>query len=70
MVGNNSGAETETGVYDAFNGVFQVHDSDDGVIKLSWENHKKKCQLAVNLINYKSLIQYTDDDGNLVEYLP
>ena len=54
--------------YDAFDGVFQVQDSDDWLLKLSWENKQKRCQLIVDLSSYKALIHYTNDAGNLVDY--
>jgi sucrose phosphorylase len=54
--------------YDAFNGEFQILDSDDSLLKLAWENKQKRCQLMVDLNNYKAIIQYTDDAGNLLSY--
>jgi sucrose phosphorylase len=54
--------------YDAFNGEFKIHDSEDWLLKLSWENKQKRCHLIVDLNSYKAIIQYTDDGGNLVEY--
>ena len=54
--------------YDAFDGVFQVQDSDDRFLKLSWENNQKRCQLTVDLNSYKAIIHYTNDAGNLADY--
>ena len=54
--------------YDAFDGIFHVQNSEDWLLNLSWENKQKRCQLVVDLKNFKSSIQYTDDDGNLVDY--
>jgi sucrose phosphorylase len=54
--------------YDAFNGEFKIHDSEDWLLKLSWENKQKRCHLIVDLNSYKAIIQYIDDGGNLVEY--
>jgi sucrose phosphorylase len=55
--------------YGAFDGVFQVQNSEDWLLHLSWENKQERCQLVVDLKTFKSSIQYTDDDGNLVDYL-
>jgi sucrose phosphorylase len=54
--------------YDAFNGEFKIHDSEDWLLKLSWENKQKRCHLIVDLNSYKAIIQYINDGGNLVEY--
>jgi sucrose phosphorylase len=54
--------------YDAFDGEFKIQDSEDCLLKLSWEKKQKRCQLLVDLNSYKAIIEYTDDGGNLVEY--
>jgi sucrose phosphorylase len=54
--------------YDAFGGAFQVQDSEDRLLKLSWENKQKRCHLMVDLNSYKAIIRYTNDAGNLVDY--
>ncbi len=54
--------------FDAFDGEFQVQDSDDRLLKLSWENKQKRCQLMIDLHSYKAVIQYTNDVGSLVDY--
>ena len=54
--------------YDAFDGAFQVLDSDDSVLGLSWERERSKCQLMVDFEYDKAVIRYADDDGNPVDY--
>ncbi len=53
--------------YDAFNGEFQVQDSEEGLLELSWEKKPKQCWLIVDLKKSKATIQYLDDAGNRVE---
>ncbi|OHB67274.1 MAG: hypothetical protein A2Y76_12455 [Planctomycetes bacterium RBG_13_60_9] len=54
--------------YDAFDGSFQILDSDDSVLDLSWERGRSKCQLMVDFKYDKAVIRYADDDGSLVDY--
>jgi len=54
--------------YDAFDGAFQILDSDDSVLELSWERERSKCQLMVDFKYDKAVLRYADDDGNSVEY--
>src|SRR3989304_148217 len=54
--------------YDAFHGSFQILDSDDSVLDLSWGRGGSKCQLRVDFRTDKAVIRYADDDGNPVDY--
>jgi sucrose phosphorylase len=54
--------------YDAFDGAFQILDSDDLVLELSWERGRSRCQLMVDFRYNKVVIRYADGDGNLVDY--
>lgn len=54
--------------YDAFNGEFRVHESDDSLLSLSWENERSKCNLTVDLNSPKAMIRYGDGAGNLVDF--
>ncbi|HSB90139.1 MAG TPA: sucrose phosphorylase [Anaerolineales bacterium] len=54
--------------YAAFDGSFQVLDSDDSILHLSWERGKSKCQLMVNFDSEKAVIRYADADGSLVDF--
>ncbi len=54
--------------YDAFDGSFQILDSDDSVLDLSWERGRSKCQLMVDFKYDEAVIRYADDDGTLVDY--
>jgi sucrose phosphorylase len=53
--------------YDAFDGLFQILDSDDSILHLSWERGQSRCQLMVNFNYDKAVIRYADADGNLVD---
>lgn len=54
--------------YAAFGGSFQILDSDDSVLDLSWERGRSKCQLIVDFRYGKAVIRYADDDGNAVDF--
>jgi sucrose phosphorylase len=54
--------------YDAFNGSFQILDSDDSVLGLSWEKGRNKCQLTVDFKNDNAVIRYADKYGSLVDF--
>ncbi len=56
--------------YDAFNGEFQVQESEDWLLKLSWKKGQKQCWLIVDLKKSKATIQYLDDAGNKLENYP
>ncbi|KRE48427.1 sucrose phosphorylase [Paenibacillus sp. Soil724D2] len=55
--------------YDAFNGTFEVRDSAEQEISLSWRKGYKTCHLSVDLRTNTSTITYVDDDGAAVEYV-
>jgi sucrose phosphorylase len=54
--------------YDAFDGTFQILDSDDSVLELSWERERSKCQLMVDFKYNRAVIRYADDGGDPVDY--
>jgi sucrose phosphorylase len=54
--------------YDAFGGSFQILDSDDSVLNLSWERGRSKCQLMVDFKCDRAAIRYVDENGNPVDY--
>ena len=54
--------------YEAFDGNFVVHNTDDNQVRLSWQKDDKMCTLNINLENYKSVIEYVDEYGNLKIY--
>ena len=56
--------------YDAFNGVFQVGEAKDHLLQLSWQKGVMLCSLTVDLHENRARIQFRDDDGDLVEYIP
>ncbi len=55
--------------YEAFSGEFQVLDSPDSEVRLSWRNGSKSCSLFIDLETNKSTIEYVDDSGEMVEYI-
>lgn len=54
--------------YDAFNGEFQVLDSDMDEIRLSWQKDNKHCVLYIDLKTNKTVIDFLNDDGMKVQY--
>jgi sucrose phosphorylase len=54
--------------YEAFNGEFCVHDSEDGLLKLSWKRGQHQCGLTVDLKKSKATIKYADETGNEAEF--
>lgn len=54
--------------FEAFHGAFQIMDSDDSVLELSWQREPSRCQLAVDLSLGRAVIRHTDRDGTLVDY--
>ncbi len=55
--------------YPAFDGEFNVLATQEGVVRLAWQKEEKKCTLSVDLKDYRTLIEYSDEEGRLVEYL-
>ncbi|HEY5983083.1 MAG TPA: sucrose phosphorylase [Anaerolineales bacterium] len=54
--------------YDAFNGVFRIHETDDSRLRLSWENQSSRCELIVDLSSKKAMIRYGDNAGSLADF--
>ena len=54
--------------YPAFNGDFKVSDSDPDKLELAWQKDDKICTLKIDLEKYQSIIEYSDEKGNLVQY--
>ncbi|MFB6465531.1 sucrose phosphorylase [Cytobacillus sp. Hz8] len=54
--------------YEAFNGKFNVLDSGDNEIRLSWKKDQKCCTLFIDLKTNKSVIDYIDKYGNVTQY--
>ncbi len=54
----------------AFEGRFQVEDSQEGTLQLAWQGEKSACRLRVDLRSYQCMIEYLSEDGKLREYRP
>lgn len=54
--------------YPAFNGEFKVLCSEEEQVMLSWQKDEKICTLIVYLNTGKSVIEYVNDDGQIVAY--
>jgi sucrose phosphorylase len=52
----------------SFNGSFQVRETDESIICLSWRKEERICTLTVDLKNSRSSIEYTDENGENVHY--
>ena len=55
--------------YDAFNGEFNVLESANDEVRLSWKNNDKHCTLFIDLKTNKSEIEYVDENGNKNKYI-
>ena len=54
--------------YSAFQGEFKILPSEKEEICLSWKKDEKKCILYVDMSKYKTVIEYHDDNGEIVKY--
>jgi sucrose phosphorylase len=54
--------------YPAFDGQFQVLDSADHELVLSWQKADKGCQLKVDLDTNQSVIEFTDETNRKIKY--
>lgn len=54
--------------YDAFNGEFAVLDSANDEIRLEWTKDDKRCTLYIDLKTNKSVIDYVNEQGEVVQY--
>ena len=54
--------------YPAFDGNFQVLESTENEINLSWQKDEKNCTLKINLEDMKAVIYYRDIKGNNILY--
>ncbi|PKG23552.1 sucrose phosphorylase [Niallia nealsonii] len=54
--------------YAAFNGEFEVLESAADEILLSWKKEEKHCTLYINLQTNKSVIDYVNESGDIVQY--
>lgn len=56
--------------YPAFDGDLTVEETDDCHLRLVWQKGEARCTLNVDLISYRSIIEYRDEAGELKEYRP
>jgi sucrose phosphorylase len=56
--------------YSAFDGKFEIQESSDTEIILSWANGTNVCKLTVDFTDYKSAIEYADENGQMLQYIP
>jgi sucrose phosphorylase len=54
--------------HDAFHGSFQILDSEDSVLELSWERGRSQCQLKVDFRTDKAVIRHAEGGGNPVDF--
>ncbi|NRD77929.1 sucrose phosphorylase [Bacillus sp. BRMEA1] len=55
--------------YGAFNGEFKVLESANDEIRLSWEKDYHHCMLYIDLKTNKTVIEYLDEHGELIQYI-
>jgi sucrose 6(F)-phosphate phosphorylase len=54
--------------YPAFDGTFQVLPGSTREVRLRWQKGEQQCTLVVDLNTYRSVIQFSDGDGEMKEY--
>jgi sucrose phosphorylase len=54
--------------YPAFDGIFQVQDTEESIVRLSWQKEEKNCRLTVDLKTSGSVVEYTDDAGGNIQF--
>lgn len=54
--------------YPAFDGTFRVLDSASHEVRLQWELGEKRCSLFIDLNTMATVIDYTDEAGQTVQY--
>lgn len=54
--------------YSAFHGTFRVLEAEADEIRLMWEQGTAYCRLHINLQNYKTVIEYIDQQGQEAVY--
>ncbi|MEK4514722.1 sucrose phosphorylase [Paenibacillus sp. FSL H8-0122] len=54
--------------YSAFHGTFRVLEGEADEIRLMWEQGTAYCRLHINLQNYKTVIEYIDQQGQEAVY--
>jgi sucrose phosphorylase len=54
--------------YQAFNGIFNVSETQDDIIMLSWEKDNFCCILKVNLNTYSTQISYLNEEEQIIEF--
>lgn len=47
--------------YPAFNGAFEILDSDEDKVILCWQKDDRRCTLNIDLNTYQTVIEYTDE---------
>lgn len=55
--------------YDAFNGQFQVMESQSHEIRLCWHKEELRCELVIDLTTSRTEIEYINDQGQMDRYL-
>ena len=53
--------------YPAFDGKFEIEESNDDILILSWKKDKDYCVLQIKLNTYKTQISYLDKNGEIIE---
>jgi sucrose phosphorylase len=53
----------------AFNGEFSIAQRDQAGFKLRWENQQQFCELSIDLQTNRSVIEYSDERGQIQRYV-
>jgi len=54
--------------FPTFDGTFSVEPTEKNKIGLAWEKDNHKCRLNINLETYQSIISYTGENGEDIQY--
>ena len=55
--------------YPAFDGDFEITETDQNIISFLWNKEEKRCSLRINLMDYQSIIEYVNDQGQIDQYI-
>lgn len=55
--------------YGAFDGEFTIENSPKDEIRLSWQKDNKRCKLLIDLSTNRTVINYINDNGEVIQYL-
>lgn len=55
--------------YPGFDGDFELSKSNENEVVLVWKKVDRRCTLKINLMDYQSIIEFVNDQGNVDQYI-